>query len=92
MATACLEEGALPCLWNCPESWLWAEAMGRNHCTARKAAALGRGLRLGAQCQAGAAGKLKSLWAFPMARNHCPPRLALTGGRAGCTVQASRHS
>lgn len=42
MATACLEEEALPCLWNCPESWLWAEAMGRNHCTARKEAALGK--------------------------------------------------
>lgn len=91
MATACPEEGALPCLWNCPESWLWAEAMGRNHCAARRQP-WGRGLRLGTQCRAGAAGKLKSLWAFPMAWNHCPPRPALTGGRAGCTVQASRLS
>jgi len=38
---------ALPCLWNCPESSLWAEAMGRNHCVAKQEAGGSRGLQQG---------------------------------------------
>lgn len=94
MVTACLEEGALPCLWNCPESWLWAEAMGRNHCTARKEAALGkRGSGLGVKCQGRGCWQAEVPMGLPHGLAPLPVLLACSHWWEGRVHRAtSRHS